>query len=133
VGVPPDDINADRAAATSGDDDHSLQVTMRWVAVASRAGIARATRPNCATVETERGPSMDHKMGDARPRQPTPEPTTGDNHLCPEDPTAGRGPALGEPTHRALFRVIAGSPGTPEFRHRRLPLILDDAAIAYLS
>jgi hypothetical protein len=65
-------------------------------------------------------------------RRGSPSVPTVDNHPRPEDPIAGRVPALGEPTNLAFFRVIAGSPGTKEFRHRRLLIILDDALILYL-
>jgi hypothetical protein len=65
-------------------------------------------------------------VGDCR--GPPSSPTV-DNHLCPEDPIAGRVPALSQPTNPAFFRVIAGSSGLQEFGHRRLSIIFDDASI----
>lgn len=67
-------------------------------------------------------------VGDRRRPQTRPTPA---NHPRPLNPIAGRVPALGEPTDLVLFSIIAGSPGTQEFWHRRLPIILDDASILH--
>jgi hypothetical protein len=66
-----------------------------------------------------------------RNRGGSPPLPTSDNHLSPQNPIAGCVPTLGKPTNLAFFRIIARGLGTEQLRHRRLPIILDDASILH--
>jgi hypothetical protein len=67
----------------------------------------------------------------SNPRRAQPFPTP-DNHPGPQDPIAGRVSALGQSAHLALFGSIARRFGAQQFRHRRLPILFDDATILHL-
>jgi hypothetical protein len=128
LGLPHD--RARRAALRQGDDLAALRF--------GQPRLAAWPRPVAQPVDAlriEAGKALTHRLrvaaqlgGDRR--RPQTRPTPG-NHPRPLNPVAGRVPALGEPTDLVLFSIIARSPGTQEFRHRRLPIILDDASILH--
>jgi hypothetical protein len=125
------DDRAGRRAFREGNDLASFRF--------GQAGFPPRSRPITQTVDSlgiEANNAFAYRLGMAaqflRDRGgPQPVPAS-DNHPCPQNPIARRVPTLGESANLAFFSGITGIAGTQEFRHRRLPIILDDTSILRL-